>query len=485
MIELNNVCFTYSGERPDAGLHNINLTIRSGEVVLLCGSSGCGKTTLTRLINGLIPHYYEGTLTGSVTVNGQLVSDTPLYAMAQTVGSVFQNPRSQFFNVDTTSELAFACENIGLPEDEVLQRVNSTVENLSLEHLLGRSIFQLSGGEKQKIACGSVSALSPDVFVLDEPTSNMDMDGIEALKKVIGFWKSQKKTIIIAEHRLHFLSEFCDRVIYMEDGKISEEYNGADFFKQPVDFYRQRGLRTLYLDNCMKEPSEQKECFCLENFRYKYAKSNLVLDIPKAKLPVGGVIAVIGKNGAGKTTLVRSICGLLKKDSGILKSNGKCLKSKKRLSSCYLVMQDVNHQLFTESVLDEVLLSMKQEDVAKAEKILESLDLLSFKDLHPMSLSGGQKQRVAIASAMASEREFIVFDEPTSGLDYSHMLQVADNIRKLREQHKTVLIVTHDPELIDACCSDVLHIEKGCVKEIYHLDKEGKRKLKEFFKTGR
>lgn len=484
MVELKNVCFTYAGERTDAGVKNVSLTISKGEVVLLCGRSGCGKTTLTRLINGLIPHYYEGTLTGSVAIKGCLVADMPLYNMAGMVGSVFQNPRSQFFNVDTDSELAFACENLGMPEEKVHERIAQTVDELELEPLLGHSIFELSGGEKQKIACGSVSTLKPDILVLDEPTSNLDMEGINMLQKVIRHWKAEGRTIIIAEHRLHFLAGLADRVIYLENGVISKEYVGAAFFRQPVSFYRERGLRIPNIDDLWQaeeeQPYSQNDCF-LRNFCYSYKKGNPVLDIPEAKLPMGQATAIIGKNGAGKTTLMRSICGLLKHDKGIFDICGNELRAKNRLSYCYLVMQDVNHQLFTESVLDEVLLSMKGEDVAKAEKILKSLDLLGFKELHPMSLSGGQKQRVAIASALAGEWEVLVFDEPTSGLDFSHMQQVADNIRTLTAKNKTVFVVTHDPEFIRACCSYVLHIEHGQVRDSYPLDKEGIKKLKTFF----
>ena len=181
MIECQDVSFSYpastlpDSERQDGGaLKHISCTIEDGSFVLLCGTSGCGKTTMTRLFNGLIPHYHEGTYTGSVYLDGKDTRDLSLFDISLKVGSVFQNPRSQFFNVDTTSELAFGPENHGMPEDIVRDRVKRVAAQLKLEPLLDRSIFSLSGGEKQKIACGSAAAIDPDVYVLDEPSSNLD-----------------------------------------------------------------------------------------------------------------------------------------------------------------------------------------------------------------------------------------------------------------------------------------------------------------------
>ena len=179
MIEIQNVNFRYSGGRDGSGLHNITLTVPDGGVLLVCGGSGCGKSTLTRLVNGLIPHFYDGELSGKVIVNGLDIAEAPLYDTAKLVGSVFQNPRSQFFNVDTTSELAFSCENMGMPENEVCSRMELTVDELRLRPLLDRSIFELSGGEKQRIACGSVSTLSPEVVVLNEPTYRLFRPDLE------------------------------------------------------------------------------------------------------------------------------------------------------------------------------------------------------------------------------------------------------------------------------------------------------------------
>ena len=245
---LKNISFRYANG--DAGaLNDLDLTVKQGECVLLCGSSGCGKTTVTRLLNGLIPHYYEGTLEGEVSVIGKSIRETAIEDLAGIVGSVFQNPRSQFFCVDTTAEIAFGCENMGLPKPEIQRRIDSTVTEMHIQKLLGRSIFNLSGGEKQKIACAGVAVMLPELIVLDEPTSNLDLDAIDELRKIIQKWKTQGKTIVIAEHRLGWLNGLCDRVLFMENGSISAEFTGESFFSLPTDQLNAMGLRAIQTAN--------------------------------------------------------------------------------------------------------------------------------------------------------------------------------------------------------------------------------------------
>jgi energy-coupling factor transport system ATP-binding protein len=484
MIVFENVSFTYPGGVDNEVIKNINLTIKSGEAVLLCGVSGCGKTTLTKLVNGLIPHYIEGKLTGRVLVGGTHVANASLYDMASKIGSVFQNPRSQFFNVDTDSELAFACENMGMAEDEILRRREQTVADFDIISLMSRSIFALSGGEKQKIACASVSVLSPPVMVLDEPSSNLDAVGIEDLRRILLIWKKQGKTILIAEHRLHYLRDVADRIIYLRDGRIESEFTADEFTALPVSKRESMGLRPFnmrVLCKCVVQQVEQSShVISFSGFHYAYKNHAPVLELDDLFLPQNGVTAVLGMNGAGKSTFASCLCGLMK-NKGKLEIDGRILDSKERLKHCYMVMQDVNHQLFCESVLDEILLSQPNENVAAAEELLMSFDLLSLKDRHPLSLSGGQKQRVAIAAAVASERHIILLDEPTSGLDLRHMHDVAACMRKLSAQGKSVLVITHDPELIVAGCTHIVYLENGTIADSYPLDTAGREKMLLFF----
>ena len=254
------------------------------------------------LEDGLIPNYYEGELSGEVLLDGKNISGLPLYETAKYVGSVFQNPRTQFFTVDSTSELAFGCENQGLPEEEIIQRVKSTAEQFDMDNLLGKNIFSLSGGEKQKIACASVSASNPPIIVLDEPSSNLDMSATKDLRRMIQIWKQQGKTVIIAEHRLYYLKELIDRVVYLKDGKIEKDYSALDALKLSVTQQAEMGLRPFDLGAfpVTAHPVASSGSIECENFHFAYTKQRDALDIDSLSLPQAGVIAVIGHMDANE-----------------------------------------------------------------------------------------------------------------------------------------------------------------------------------------
>lgn len=484
VIEIKDVSFHYKKDLK-ASLDHVSLEVEEGEVVVLCGESGCGKSTIIRLINGLIPFYYDGMLEGEVKLIGRSTQDGDIYDLGSRVSTVFQNPRSQFFCVDVRSELAFGAENLNLDKEKILERIEDTSHELKFEHLLDRTMFQLSGGEKQKIACASVSVMDNQVVVLDEPSSNLDMYAIDELKNMIKYWKDKGKTVVIAEHRLQYIKDIADRFVYIKDGKVNCEFTAEEMKRLPAKKLMDMGLRSLSYDQLdIKNIKRADDLMRINKFSFKYkGAKEQSLSIDELDIPKGSVIAIIGRNGAGKSTFVRCLCGLEKKAKGTLEDGSEKLKAKKRLDNSFLVMQDVNRQLFTESVEEEIALSMDSDEEGRIEDLLKEFDLYDYKKQHPMSLSGGQKQRVAVASAMASLRNYIIFDEPTSGLDYFHMKQVSDCIKDLQEKGKSIFLITHDIELIYSCCNYILQIEEGTVKEIYQLDEDTEPKLRSFFKV--
>lgn len=463
MVQIENVSFGYKKEQNT--VYNVSLSVKRGECVLLCGESGCGKTTVTKLINGLIPHFADGcALRGTVRTAGMSVADMEMYELAKQIGSVFQNPKSQFFNLDTDSEIAFGLENEGVSPEEMEKRIAITVDSLRIKNLLHRNVFTLSGGEKQTLAFASVYAMDPIVYVLDEPTANLDSEAIDRLKRQILLLKQQGHTVIIAEHRLYFLANIIDRALYFESGRLIHSFTGEEFQKLSDVRRKELGLRSLY-EVSLKLPSvlsaDGGEGLMVQNLTCGYKKdTDVFANLSFAAVP-GEVTAITGHNGIGKTTLVRCLCGLIKERSGRISLCGKQLNAKARRRESFLVMQDVNHQLFYDSVWNECEQAAGENaGYTEIEKILEQFDLLDFLERHPMSLSGGQKQRLAVAAALLSDKKILIFDEPTSGLDYRHMCEVSEVIRSLAKQGRIVLVVSHDKEFMKQACNRVLEIKK-------------------------
>ena len=487
MIHIQNVSFTY--EQADTpSLKNINLSVKTGECVLFCGKSGCGKTTLIRLLCGMLPDFYNGVFTGSVSVKEIDPVTAPMYEIAKTVGTVFQNPRTQFYTVNTTSEIAFGCENFGMEPKLIRDRVYETADALHINALLDRNIFQLSGGEKQKIAFASIYAVNPDIYVLDEPSSNLDNHAVNELRSMLQFLKAHGKTIVIAEHRIRYLKELADRAVYMKEGQIEKEYTMQELDSMSIAERMETGIRPVSLggfSSIIKEQSEssgdiggnasiQMKDVCFSYTKYKGQPS---LTIPEACFPAGTVIAVTGNNGAGKSTLVSVVGGLLKNKKGTIRINGNIQSAKERLFVSYMVMQEVNHQLFTDSVKEEIVLGVKNPDEGALNAVLTKMDIERLKDRHPMTLSGGQKQRVAIAAAVFCKKKILIFDEPTSGLDFFHMMQTAELIKTLKADDTYIFVITHDYELIAAACDIAVEVKNGRIESQYVLDTKGIQQL--------
>ena len=454
MIKMENVSFRY--ENGEQGVDNINLSIGTGECVVLIGESGCGKTTVTRLINGLAPEYYSGLKSGKIYMKDKEISEMPLYETGKLVGSIFQDPGSQFFSSELSGEVAFACENYGFSKEEILQRTDNAICKMGLEYLRNTPLDVLSGGEKQRTAIASVYALYPPVLVFDEPTANLDLGGIRELGKALLELKTDGHTLIIAEHRLDWISNVADRYVYMADGKITKEYTSTEFYAMNDEERDRLGLRRQIKSNVRALPFpnrelpvavEANEISCRKG--QKQIWKNLQLFFNK-----GYITALTGYNGIGKTTLARALSGLTHVHKGSIYIDEKKRKRSELTKLIYYCSNDMGTQLFTGNVSEELLLNAEYdaEKLEEIKKILKHLGLYAYKDAHPQALSGGEKQRLAVACALISDKDILILDEPTSGLDGRNMRLIAEELRQAVKKGKTILVITHDEEFTAACC---------------------------------
>ncbi len=431
-----------------------------GTLTLIVGPSGSGKSTALRLINGLIPHINSGKVTGKVTVAGLDVATSELAELGQHTATVFQNPRNQFFAATVGEELAFARQQAGEPREEIMSRVQQVAQRIGLAGWLERSLHQLSGGELQRVACGTMLTSPAGIFLFDEPTSNLSGEAIEDIATIIRQMKADGATIIVAEHRLYFLRELVDTVITVDKGRIDRVWAAEEFYALSDQQRREFGLRTLTpprLAPTRSQPAtEVTEGLELRGVRFSYG-SRRILDIDQLAFPAGQVTALLGANGIGKTTLCRVITGLAQAErGGTISWRGKPQSAKQRLAMSSLVMQDVHRQLFAASVREEVTTGTKSRSDVDVTQILTQLDLSEHAEDHPMSLSGGQKQRLVIASAVADKANVVIFDEPTSGVDYRHLTQITERVREVAAGGAAVIVVSHDLEFVNECADRVV-----------------------------
>lgn len=458
VISLENVTFRYpGGDKPS--VTDLNLDIKAGEFVVFTGGSGCGKTTLTRIVNGLAEKFYEGSLTGRAALFGRSISDYPLYEIGKIVGSIFQDPRSQFFASITEDEIAFGCENYGVPPDELNHRILNTVQKMNGRSLLGKAIYPMSSGEKQKIAVASVNAVNPGIYVFDEPSANLDMFSVEALRQLMKELKAEGHTVLVAEHRLYYLTDLGDRFFHMQNGRIQEEWSAPELLGFTEAKRKALGIRAADLQRIQTEIPQQEdrqESLLVQDLSFSYGKQPVFENI-SFKLHAGDTAAVIGRNGIGKTTLSNVLCGIQKERSGRLLFDGKALPPKKRKHAAYFVMQNTDLQLFGDSVAGELRLNRKHADDQQLEELLTLYGLSSQKDCHPTALSGGQKQRLTLAISDWINTPILILDEPTSGLDFQNMQRISRHLKALAQKGKTVLIITHDFEFAAMTCNRAIH----------------------------
>ncbi len=517
-IDIEGVSFWYEGQSEPA-LDDVSLRVERGRCVVVTGASGCGKTTLTHLVNGLIPHIYEGSMTGRVHIEGNDLADVCASWIGTSVGTVFQNPRSQFVNQDVVSEIAFGCENLGIERQEMIRRVADSACALRIEPLLFRAVDELSGGQRQSVVIASAHAVDPSVLVLDEPTASLDVPSMIRLARSIERLKREGRTVLVSEHRLWWLRRVADRVVFMERGKVAGDWTGDQYAALAFSERASRGMRAWSVDEMDRMRSfvrEAEDAFPDEKPNRRFSSG--AADIEVRGLTVrygrkgrealedaslcckgGEVVGLIGPNGAGKTTLLRCLAGLERERSGSVAVGGRPVGLGKRPDLVHLVMQEPGYQLFSDSVAGEIECSLPSggrrrsrcggDDeagrlAAEVERLLGAFSLGGMRERHPLSLSGGQRQRLAIAAAAARRTPVMVLDEPTSGLDLANMAAVARLVRRAACQGASVIVVTHDYEFLTAACDRVIELEEGRVLRAYPLDEEGAARVKRRFGFG-
>ena len=438
-------------------LENIDLEIYEGELVVITGLSGCGKTTLTRILNGLIPNHYNGILNGEVKLLDKNLMDYRKGELAKYIGNVFQNPSDQFFATIADEEVAFVGENLGMPLDKLKLKTKETFEKMGISDLMDRKLSELSGGQKQKVAIASTLLYDTKIIFFDEPSSNLDYHGILQFKDILSNLRKMGKTVIIVEHRLFFLNDLYDRLIYMKNGTIERIFSRGELTE---DACKEYGLRAINYKSLKAENlvCPQEQALEVSGLNIKIGNNELITNL-YFSLNSGEIMAIIGQNGIGKTTLGKTL-------SGLIKNNGKTSygkNKKERLKNSYYMMQDVDYQIFFDTVENELLQKDRINDngyLDRLRKELKHIDLWENRYDHPQNLSGGQKQRLALLTACLSGRKLIILDEPTSGLDYKRMNDISQIIKRYSKTYPFA-IITHDIELIFKVCNSVLMLGKN------------------------
>lgn len=485
-LVVENVSFRYR-DRQGAAIHRISFSAEKGELLLLAGASGCGKTTLIRAINGLIPRSYKGELTGKIWIQGQETGAMPLSRISQMVGTVLQDPERQILGTKVINEVAFGLENMGLSRSEIIQRAEDALAYLKISHLRNRETFNLSGGEKQKVALAGVLAMKPSLLLLDEPLASLDPASAQEALAMVRRLVDEGLAVLMVEHRVEdVLKIHPNRVIYMREGEI--RYLGdAAGLAEAVDYREvklpaQQIARRAALENAPAKltflPGVEAQVETastlvrFENVTFGYEAEREVLRGINLDIKKGDIIAVLGPNGAGKTTFVKHAIGLLKPKTGQVLVNGKDTRRSsvaEIASTLGYVFQSPSHMLFAPTVREELWFGPKNLQHAPAQieqDVKHSLEIVNLADKGddpPLSLSFGQQKRVSIAAILAMRSKILVMDEPTAGQDYKNYIGFMDAILQL-PGFDAILFITHDVDLAVIYANRVILVADGTVR---------------------
>ena len=487
ILSVKNLRFRYR-DRQGATLHGISLSARKGELLLIAGASGCGKTTLIRSLNGLIPRSYKGELEGQILINGQDISTLTLAKISQMVGTVLQDPERQILGTRVLNEIAFGLENMGLPRDEIFSRVDEALNILHISRLRDRETFLLSGGEKQKVALAGVLAMRPSVLLLDEPLASLDPASAAETLDIARQLVDDGLTVLMVEHRVEDVLRIRpDRILYMKEGAIAYLGN-LDGLMKVVDYAEIKLPAELIIERerlAARKPQPPKisavegkkdataaPLVQFQDVAFGYDGDVEVLKGIALNIQKGDVIAVLGPNGAGKTTFVKHAIGLLKPKRGKVFVNGRDtreLSVAEIANTLGYVFQSPSHMLFAPTVHDELAfgpknLKHKPEDIEN--QVRESLATVNLSDKEkdaPLSLSFGQQKRVSIAAILAMRSKILVMDEPTAGQDYKNYMNFMDSILQM-PGFEAILFITHDVDLAAIYANRVILVADGRVQ---------------------
>lgn len=458
MLTIRNAYLSYPDRK--IVLKNLNLTIKTGECVVLTGISGSGKSSILNLINGLATRYDNCKIGGEVLFQHHDIVKLELYQIAQLIASVFQNPKTSFFNVNTTMELLFFLENNGVSRQEMQKRLSDLLNLFPIANLLNRNIFELSGGERQILSIATAYISGVQCVLLDEPSANLDSKYIKIVAKMLAILKKRGVTLLVAEHRLYYLMDVADRVLVVANGTISQEYSISKFKQLSEKKLYAMGLRTRQEVQLKPFSPMTSGEFYIKSL-YKKLINHQILKIRDLSLKKGNIYGVVGLNGSGKTSLIKALLGVDKKCQVAIYLDDKLLSTRQRIKLSSWVMQDVNNQLFTDSVMAEIKLGIGNISVDKLNQVIKKLKLSSLLDRHPLSLSVGQKQRVAIASTILSQKTLLYFDEPTSGMDYLNMIAISKLLRDSSTNNNIIIIVSHDVEFLNQTVDHVIKLSSN------------------------